>query len=171
MTEPRRTPADWQYRFAAVSVALVALAVSIPASGETVEEAFSRFLVYNDCGPMRLLVEGVDEDATKIGLTKEALQAAAESRLRAARLYDRDADPYLYISVNVVGPAFGVGVEFNKYVFDYASEHSFLAATWNSRSAGTHGGDAGYLVSSISQHLDIFLVEYLRVNEEACEAR
>ena len=31
---------------------------------------------------MRLVVEKLDDDATKIGLTREAIQAAAESRLR-----------------------------------------------------------------------------------------
>ena len=35
-------------------------------------------------------------------------------------------------------------------------------------STGTHGGDAGFILSAVSQHLDKFLVEYLRVNEENC---
>ena len=38
-------------------------------------------------------------------------------------------------------------------------------------STGTHGGDDGFIVQSVSELLDTFLVEYLRVNDEACGSR
>ena len=34
----------------------------------TFEERFARFQLFADCGPMRLFVEGLNEDAKKIGL-------------------------------------------------------------------------------------------------------
>ena len=43
-----------------------------------------------------------------------------------------------------------------------------VATTWVRGSAGTHGGDAGYIRSGVSEYMDTFLLEYLRVNEEAC---
>lgn len=33
---------------------------------------------------------------------------------------------------------------------------------------GTHVGDPGFILQSLSEKLDKFLVEYLRVNEEDC---
>ena len=60
-------------------------------------------------------------------------------------------------------------VEFHKHFFDLASESPGMAVTWMSGRVGTHGGNAGYFLSGVSEHMDEFLVDYLRVNEEACE--
>ena len=109
--------------------------------------------------------------AAAIGLTEGALQATAESRLRAARLDTEDATKaglaYLYVNVNVTGRAVGVSVQYNKFLTDEFGKAA-PASTWHTGSTGTHGGDASYIVSNLSQHLDRFLAAYLRVNEEAC---
>ena len=39
--------------------------------------------------------------------------------------------------------------------------------TWNTGFAGTHGGNAGYVLSSVSRDADKFIDEYLRVNTES----
>lgn len=41
----------------------------------------------------------------------------------------------------------------------------------NRGSTGTHGGDAGFAIGGLSEHIDAFLDEYLRVNAEASERR
>lgn len=67
--------------------------------------------------PMRLVVEGLSKDASKINLTVESIQASVESRLRSARLYDsKDTiiDDFLYVRITVVGHAFSVRLSFNK---------------------------------------------------------
>lgn len=167
-------------RLTRAALLLSALALSLPASGArgaTVEESknrIARFELFVDCLPMRLLVENLPADASKIGLTKEAIRAAAESRLRAARLYRsiRSAPyHYLYINVNVVGRSHSIRLDFRKGVYDPLSGNRGLATTWNTGGAGTHGGNANYIVSLVSQYMDEFLVEFLRVNEKACEKR
>ena len=52
---------------------------------------YDRFQLFNECGPMNLLVEDYKDHAgwADIGLTVDRLQTMAESRLRAARLYGR----------------------------------------------------------------------------------
>ena len=40
--------------------------------------------------------------------------------------------------------------------------------TWDLGATGTHGGDAGYVLQTLSEFVDTFVVEYLRVNEAAC---
>ncbi len=153
-------------------ILLLAAALSLcPAAPSPAGDVtdLDRFQLWNDCRPMYLVVETLDRDADDIGLTREAIGTAARSRLRAARLYDGDAvAPYLYVNVNVSRSTFGLSVEYNKWMSDPASGESGAASTWDRGAIGTHGGDAGYILSSVSQIMDIFIDEYLRVNEDAC---
>ena len=159
-------------RLTRAALLLSALALPFSASGAAGEITdFKRFRLFADCRPMRLVVEDLPGGVLKIGLTKEAIRAAVESRLRSARLYDSRASHYLYVNVNVAGRAFSISLEFNKRVRDILSGDTGRAATWNRGSTGTHGGNANYIVSSVSRHMDKFLVEFLRVNEKACGKR
>ena len=127
------------------------------------------FELFNNCQPMRLLVEGLHDDAKRIGLTEGRLVAAVESRLRSARLYVED-DPWaavLYVNVHVVGPAYTTSVEYYKLVVD-AFGNVGEARTWTTGGAGTHGRDPSFVVAGLAEYLDRFLVAYLRVNESAC---
>ena len=163
-----------------VSLSFAALALLTPAAaGQDIARppnpflySIERFKLFNACRPMEFAIEPLgDHAAATIGLTEEVLQAAAESRLRPARLYTEDmekaAAAYLEVNINVVGPAFSLIVNFHKEVTDAFGE-SGLAPTWASGGVGTHGGNASYIVSFLSQILDKFLAAYLRVNEPAC---
>ena len=150
---------------------LVAFAVLLvfPAHAqEDVESSVARFRLFNECKPMSLVVEKLNDYASTIGLTTDKLQVAVESRLRSARLYDTAEVPFLYVNVHVVDQAFSISVDYEKLVFDSVSGESNKAKTWTTGSTGMHGRNAGYILSSVSRHLDQFLVEYLRVNEEHC---
>ena len=63
-----------------------ALLLSAPAWAEEVTD-YDRFRLWNDCGPMKLVVENLPKAAADIGLTREAITTAVRSRLRAAHLY------------------------------------------------------------------------------------
>ena len=150
---------------------LLALALTITPVQEVTD--VDRFKLFNNCEPMRLLVEGLRDDAADIGLTEERLQVAVESRLRGARLYTSDrgsplGSPLLYVSVSVVGSSFNTSLHYNKQFIDLASGISSTAITWFISSTGVHGQDSAYIVSSLSGPLDKFITEYLRVNESAC---
>ena len=140
--------------------------------GQEQVSGIERFRLFNGCRPMKLVIEGLPSNAKSIGLTEAMLQAAVESRLRAARLYTEsslwETYAYLYVNINVVGPAFKISLEYNKVVSD-RFDLSGPATTWSSSSTGTHGESAGYIITSLSQHIDRFLAAYLRVNEFACE--
>ena len=131
------------------------------------KDQFDRFQLWNGCGPMNLAVENLPDDAGEIGLTRDAITAAARSRLRAARLYEDEVTPVLSVSVNVVGRAFGTDIELIKRVTDDNGLRG-IAVTWRIRTTGTHGGVAGYILSSIARSVDRFIDEYLRVNADAC---
>ena len=153
-----------------VRLILVVLAFAGPvdASELTFETRTARFQLFNHCGPMGIVVEGLSAEANRIGLTEYSLRAAVESRLRAARLYDTNAMPWLYLQVSVMERACAVNLEFRKFVSDYASGESRAAKTWATGSVCTHGGDAGYIRSIVAGQMDKFILEYLRVNEADC---
>ena len=143
---------------------------SLGAQEPTMLQKFERFELYNACRPMRLHVFS-DDEAKKLGLTQERLRLPAERRLRSARIYQEEdaVGASLWIKVNVVGSAFSVDVNFNKGVLDLASGVTRGADTWSSGSFGTfRHNNTGFVVQSLSETLDKFLVEYLRVNEEDC---
>ena len=132
------------------------------------------FDLWNKCEPIDLIVERLDDGAAAIDLTTERIQTLAESRLRAARLYDAAARPYLYVRVTVVvsenrrSGAYDIEVFFKKYLRDGVSDQNGFAVTWDTGNVGTHGGNAGFILQHLSEHLDRFVLEYLRVNEAAC---
>ena len=145
------------------------LAISPTASASEVSD-YDRFGLWNGCLPTDLVVEGLGKDEANIGLTKEAITVAVQSRLRGARLFEADHQfTYLYVNVHVVGRAYSIHFAYNKWLEDPLSGEKGFAMTWYSGSTGTHGEDSGYILSSVSRHADRFIDEYLRVNAEFCE--
>ena len=154
-------------RFAIV-LAAACLAVAAPAAAETVSD-LDRFKLWNQCGAMELFVVRQTKGAPELGLRKEAIANAVRSRLRAARIYADETHTRLRVRVTVLNSAFSIRVSFMKAVQDELTKLRGGIATWSLSSTGTHGGDAGYILSFLAEHIDIFIDEYLRVNAAACK--
>ncbi len=145
------------------------MSVAAATSAEEVSY-YDRFELWNDCQPISLYVTPLSQDADDIGLTEESLETAVRSRLRAARLYDPDSwTPYLFVGVSVIGRAYGLDLALYKRVNDPISGATGDAATWAASWTGTHGGNGSFILSNVSEGMDRFLDEYLRVNAEACQ--
>lgn len=148
--------------------------------------------LFHWCRTVGLVVQDLSDDAAEIGLTVERLQTLAESRLRAARMYDDlPVVHYVYVRVSVVGAAYSIDVQFKRPMWppewvraavlnsgDALSTlglrtgigmRTLIATTWEQGSTGTHGQNAGFILQNVSESLDEFILEYLRVNESACE--
>lgn len=139
-------------------------------AGELSVDTFAQFELFSNCQPMELFV--YVQGSEQIGLAKDSVQAAAESRLRSAQLYENsDGTPFLSIMIRVYRFAFSINVRYHKRVFDYQSGLSFGTVTWKRDTLGSHGGNSEFILSSVSELLDNFLEEFLRVNHEACEKR
>ena len=151
-------------------VTTVALAVLILASvSARADETIDRFQLWAECRTMHLVVEGLHDDAARIGLTEDSIETAVRSRLRAARLYTTDFSfQYLYVHVSVRSFVFFTGIKFIKIMTDPRSNESGFAATWSTSSIGTHEKNSNYILGGVLQHVDEFIDEYLRVNESAC---
>lgn len=158
-------------------VALVAAVVTAPflaiAQEPNTPTDFDYFELWNRCAPTSLVVEGLSSEADEIGITRERIETLARSRLRSARIYrDGWSDTYLYIRVNVRLTYYGLEVEYRKFVFDHLAgektDGQGFATTWERGGVGVHGRDAGFVLQNVSEHIDEFIDEYLRVNAEAC---
>ena len=157
-------------RFAAI--AFIALALSLPASGHaelTAEERRNRFQLFTECRPLALDVMVADSDGADTGYRRDTVQAAAESRLRSARLYDAAAVHSLDIQVLLLGRFVETTVKLEKFVYDSMSKEWGVVPTWQVGTIGGHGSDWAEILTDVSRHLDQFMVGYLRANEDACE--
>ena len=132
----------------AVIIALVAIAPEVWAETENLSRtkgSIEEFRVYTKCLGVILVVEHLSDDARKIGLRREEIVAAVESRLRAAGLYQSGYFgfpegsvvffPHLYVDVNVKGNAYSVLVELKKWVSEPLSGQLNFAQTWRRRDA------------------------------------
>ena len=149
------------------AVALALMLAMPTAAAEKVTE-HDRFRLWNGCRPVFLSIGPLPTAATNIGLTRKAIEVAARSRLRSARLYDDDASTFLWVNVNATSFAHGITVGYFKWARDEASDITSMAMTWFTGSTGTHGRSAPNVLSVVTEFVDEFIDEYLRVNAAAC---
>ena len=168
----------------------VTLSLVVPVSAGDLGNASDRFNLWNRCDPMPLHIF-VSEDATDIGVTEEIVTIAVRSRLRAARLYLPEPEPWdweknpqmplaeltrnlahtlsgLTVEILVAGSVFVLKLEYHKAVTDEASEVRGFVATWTDGTFGTHGRDSDFILARMSEKMDVFIDESLRVNASAC---
>ena len=140
--------------------------------GWSVAQKRENFQLYvNRCGPIGLEVYA--NIAEEIGLTKELIETAARSRLRATHLYGAETEPVSGILViSVVVASWGKTVLhyqmwFEKHQQDEMSRLSGWSPTgWMRGALVPHNNDAR---SAIAATLDEFLDDFLRVNECICD--
>ena len=145
----------------------------------------SDFELFNNCQPLKVwaIVNISDLGGFSSAEARRLVELAAESRLRAARLYKNihtgvayTVDhTYLAITVGQVDryspPGFQVTLDFSKLLYDPASGTKQPVTTWF-RSRFRRARDSGTSVAAaVSSLLDEFIAEYLRENDSACNAK
>lgn len=157
--------------------ALAWLVISPAALADDEIGSHDIFRLCNSVEKIRLVVEDVPSDAIEIGLTSERIENVAESRLRAARIYDPEGADFLHIQSNAIVPKYVSGEQigdgqtiavsydlgFNKIIFDSDVKEFGFAETWSQGSILM--ADANFTVQAISEAVDRFINEFLRVNE------
>ena len=134
--------------------------------------------LYAACAPMIFTVADLSPEGEKeTGLTKQAIINAVESRLRGARLFvplGKQGKEHqirlqnIHVVVSIYAPAFSVIVSLERLVEDLGYGLPGIATVWIAGKVGTHGGDGTLILGLVSEILDEFLVNYLRVNEADC---
>lgn len=136
-------------------------------SWRTLEENRARVQLFTGCSTLvnAVLVQGPASDI------EDRVHTLMESRLRAARLYgDHMGAPFLLVSVNSMesGSAFSFSLELFKRVRDSASGLVYSVVTWSTTVLGTYGRRPDFILQFVSESVDEFILEYLRVNEDYC---
>lgn len=178
--------------FVTLAVGQSGLAAKQPASDSS---DYDHFRLYNDCRPMGLSV-GVAYSSgpesprgftpMEFKLLVDRIELVAEDSLRGEHLYmgpytglRSDAShAFLEVSVDFMevsakASAVAISLRYNKVVTDPVSGWKDAAITWRSSGRGFGSGDLGGndlepIVDRLTDLLDGFLSEYLRVNVEAC---
>lgn len=140
-----------------------------PEAMPELRRIMDNFRLLTGCQPVDVVVERLTPSAAGIGLAQRSIETLAEVRLRAKRIYAEDSSHTLYINVNVVGPVYSSGVEFQKVIYDYWTELDLKATTWDLRITGTHGGNREPILQNVREHVDRFIANYLRVNADYCQ--
>ncbi len=164
----RRGRLDMRHMGVLVAIIMALVTTMHAGAAEKISDA-DRFRLWNDCKPVRMFIQVGVKAGADIELTEDAVALAVRSRLRAARLYRKGTGaPILAVNVNAALQGFGVPVEFNKIVHDAVSNEDGFGVVWKSGSSGSHAGNGSYIMSKVSEHMDHFIDEYLRVNEVSC---
>ncbi|MDE2772084.1 MAG: hypothetical protein OXI46_00030 [Gemmatimonadota bacterium] len=134
-------------------------------------QGIERFELFTDCALLPLVVLAESEEL------EERLRAMAERRLRAARLYGPQGPdarfmpgdfPTLAVEVVTVSPAFMYTVALRKWLVDEIANVMWKVPAWQRSLVGTYANDTDFIVQGVSETLDEFILEYLRVNGSAC---
>ena len=146
------------------------------------------FELFNECHSVYLMVR-VQELAKPLGAPEppdisrleDRLSTMAESRLRAARLYGKlltfstsQAAPMtrgtLSVEVSRYDGSYLTTVDFLRRVFDPVSKKWSVAPTWRATDTRYRFpfSTSDSVMQNVSDGIDRFILEYLRVNEAAC---
>ena len=121
---------------------------------------------------MDLVVERLGKAREAGGLTQDRIRNAVESRLRGAQVFsDSRVAAYLYVNVNTGKPRKGgqhypyysIDLAYKRVLADPETGERGFATTWNR--GGTGQGDAPWIIDSLHELVDEFLVAYLRVRD------
>lgn len=116
---------------------------------------------------VNIRIMGLDENAKRIGLTREGIKTKCELRLRRAGLDPSiRISPYLRISVSVVGSCFHVSIQLKRNTYFIADDnwYQILGTTWSHEMDGEHGGTPESMIGAVDECLEKFLTEYLKAN-------
>ena len=139
-------------------------------------EARDLFALWNECRPISFELKFYNlAKAKDLDLTRKEVNEMVRNRIRAARIYTEDYEPptgkRLEIGVRVgskANPAFSYLMIFVKQLKDEETGLNLDAASWLKEALEPHRGESAVILYHISQALDEFINEYLRVNESAC---
>ena len=167
-----------------IATLLLVATVASPLQPRTGPDTELYDKLYTGCAHVEALVT-VEDQASRLGVAEERrLKVMAESRLRAARLYP---SPTPALEITVKAPALDITVQaldgdgtnaytarvaFVRPMLNPITEGRLWVTTWKRGSFGYFGDRAdpsGSVQANVSDFVDEFILDYLRVNEGSCD--
>ena len=124
---------------------------------------------------VHVLIENLDDDELKAGLTKDQLKVDTERRLRKAHIKVVDDDKsYLQVRVTAIADAeterwsFAVAVTMNQPAQLTRTRRSFTAETWGTGGLWTADNSQFLLAvrQAVGDSVDKFINDYLAANQK-----
>ena len=139
----------------------------------TSREKTQCMMFYSKCEPMSLVLMSDLPERTRDGLSQFTVRNAIESRLRAARIYNRKGRTALVVHVLSERDAYFVQVVYVKRFMDvnFLPAYDVMAGLWGRPSIGFYDKNPRLVVSVVSQLVDEFLANFLRANQKDCGER
>ena len=151
------------------TAAILVLLLLPPAQAS---HAFDSGLEIESYKRMDVVIEELDDDDRKAGLTEELIRAKVELQLRRNGIVPNAKQEYkhgyLYVRVYRVGKAFTWDVKFNRKV-TYSSEgrtYETIASVWSKSAVGTFSGGSSFILQGLADGLDMFISAYLKANQK-----
>ena len=153
---------------------LICAALTLVSSFASGQEDVTEYDLWKLCSNediVELVIEELTEEALDSGITGQRIQNLAESRLRAARIFNDGRFPsrnYLYINLNAGSLSEGntrlyysISTRFTQRLRNESLGIEGFAVTWNLSGLGI--GDDTSIMQRISEHVDEFVLEFLKV--------
>ena len=153
----------------------VGCTITNPCPADAADDITPRdaFQLSNDCRPVNVMVNEVDSTVADMGITVSGLTAVAADQLDAIGLYDGDAVETLIVTLRamnvpeLVGGPFFAKVVFYKVMTDERTGVKLHAAAWEQLNYGAYA-HRDFILNTLVDQLDTFILEYLRVNAQEC---
>jgi len=120
---------------------------------------------------IKVVVEGLSNDAREWGLSKSLIQSKVEQTLLGFNLEPSDDEPYLkgylYVNVSLVGSAYNVAVVYERPV-EIPQQSGYIYATvWDNTGTGIDTTRDKYeILSYLQEKTSIFATEYIKQNRK-----
>jgi hypothetical protein len=119
-----------------------------------------------------VIVENVSQDAERRGITPERIEARVNAILRKNSLKPvdegRTRDYFLYVQVDVVGPAFDINVFFIRGICYYVGDQTKFTQgrTWVHGTVGVSQSGKDYILDAVSEQTEVFVNAFLKANNK-----
>lgn len=122
---------------------------------------------------MPVLIEELSEDAAKLGLTRDRVEARVNSTLRKNGLRPVEAlgsehDYYYYVQVSIVGRSVAINVGFHRVVMYGIADNlrTANAATWNRGMSGGLSSSVARVLDDVADMTEMFVDAFLKANRK-----
>ena len=146
------------------------------------QQSRDRFDLWNSCKPMGVsgthnnflgsLTSNFFSTPEIMDFVREEIYSMAERRLTAARLYESSSETSVFIRLDIFNNEILVSVNYAKPLLDEASGLTHRTTTWEKRTVVPYARGSQFerlaIKGVVSEFIDAFIDDYLRVNTDAC---
>jgi hypothetical protein len=156
-----------------VFIAVVLFSLAIGAETAPESHPHPTGLEVADASTVPVVIENLDPEAVKRGLSPEIIEARVNAVLRRSGLKPVDAvrggDYFYYVQIGVTaGGSVGISVSFQRAVVynDGSTDRRIFARTWTNWTFAIDKSGTDKILSKVSELTEMFANEFLKANRK-----